>query len=210
MKKSPEKPKKTVNHDSHKVRRPMIIGIVLVGLSLVILCSLVLLFPSPAATPAKPVDLGPIAETYQATAEIDPVPKNFTDNIADLLDKTNVIRAQYGLTLLAMDPALNLSAKAKCDDMVKRNYWDHKDPDGKDPYHFFSEAGASFSKAGENLAFGYNNAQQTLDGWVNSPTHKDNLVDPDYTNVGFAVCESPDFINQGKQIVIVQHLTRKS
>ena len=187
----------------------MVIGIILAGLSLVILSSLILLFPSPAATPAQPVDLGPIAETYQATGEIDPVPASFTDNIADLLDRTNLVRAQNNLPLLAMDPALNVSAKAKCDDMVKRNYWDHKDPDGKDPYHFFSEAGAKFSKAGENLAFGYNNAQQTLDGWVNSPTHKDNLVDPEYTNVGFAVCESPDFIGQGKQVVIVQHLTRK-
>lgn len=164
--------------------------------------------PAPTPKPVPAIDLGPIADSDQATSLIEPMSKTFTDNIADLLDATNAIRTKNNLPAFSMNAKLNESAKAKCDDMVTRNYWDHKDPNGQDPYHFFTEAGVKYAKAGENLAYGYTNAQQTLTGWMNSQSHKDNLLDSEFTQVGFAVCESGDFINQGRQDIVVQHLIK--
>lgn len=180
--------------------------LLLAGLAVTSLCVLVYSYSITPAQTTQPINLGPLAVTDTSTSLIDPAPINFTDNIADLLDETNRVRAENKVPLLSMNPKLNSSAGNKCSDMVKRNYWEHNDPDGKEPYRFITRAGVSYSKAGENLAYGFNNSRATIDGWMKSPSHKENMLSVDYTQVGFGICESKDFINQGRQIIVVQHL----
>jgi len=129
--------------------------------------------------------------------------------ISDLWTEVNEERASLGLPELRLDPQLAKSSKGKCDDMVSQNYWGHTAPNGTEPWNFLRLAGiVKYQKAGENLAYGFSNAQDVVIGWMNSPTHKANIVDPAFTNEGFAVCESPNFIDKGYQLIVVQHFIR--
>lgn len=208
-KKLKEKPVPSRHHRLVHARKLFAGVALLTGLSITILCGLLYFYYlTPAPQAVKTVELGPIALTDDAASVIDPTTQGFDDNIADLLDATNVARQNNGAKPLAMNSKLNISGKSKCDDMVNRNYWEHNDPDGHDPYRFISKAGVSYSQAGENLAYGFKNSREVVDGWMKSPSHKENLLNSDYTQVGFGVCESDDFIGQGKQTIVVQHLTR--
>lgn len=205
--KQPEK-KQSKHHQIVHAKKLFTVVALITGLSVTVLCITLYAYMINPKQEVQVKDLGPIALTDNATAMIDPTPQGFNDNIADLLDTTNAARQSAGLNPLAMEPKLNISAKNKCDDMVNRNYWEHNDPDGHDPYRFITRAGVSFSQAGENLAFGFTDSKGVVDGWIKSPSHKENLMSKDYTEVGFGICQSDDFIGQGKQTIIVQHLVK--
>lgn len=126
-------------------------------------------------------------------------------SIGNLVDETNKQRSNNSLPPLTNNQKLNLSAKAKCDDMVIKNYWSHFGPDGTKPWVFITNAGYSYSTAGENLAYGFYDSASVVVGWMNSPEHKKNIVNPAFTEVGFGICESNNFNNRGHHIVVVQH-----
>lgn len=127
---------------------------------------------------------------------------------ANLTKFTNVERARYNLQPVTENQLLDRSAQAKCEHMVLHNYWEHYAPDGTTPWYFITAQGYSYHYAGENLGYGYANAEQMLFGWMNSPKHKENIVKPAYTEVGFGICTAPtpyaDQAVGGRQIV-VQH-----
>jgi uncharacterized protein YkwD len=125
--------------------------------------------------------------------------------ILDLLTYTNQNRSEP----LLLDERLNRSALAKCEDMVVRNYWSHNAPDGTEPWVFIKEEGAMYQTAGENQAVGINTSKAVVDGWLNSPGHKKNLVNTSFHKVGFGICKSPSFIGtKGTEaMIVVQHFT---
>lgn len=109
--------------------------------------------------------------------------QKFTGSLDLEVDK---IRIANGLAPLNQTKELDQVAKAKCDDMVARNYFGHEDPDGKRIWKSISVEEAS----GENIARGYFNAGDTVRGWVNSPTHFENLTRPQFKEVGYAICQN--------------------
>ncbi len=120
-----------------------------------------------------------------------------------LLASTNTQRLSYGKTTLAINDQLNQAAQTKANDMVARNYWSHDTPDGQEPWVFINGAGYSYTKAGENLAYGFSSSDTTVNGWMNSPTHKDNLLDSDFVEVGFGFANGSNFNNAGEETVVV-------
>ena len=94
--------------------------------------------------------------------------------------------------------------------MVNRNYWSHQTPDQQEPWAFISATGYTFQKAGENLAYGFNNNGQVVAGWMNSPTHKMNMLDKAFEEVGFGVANATNFTNNGKSTVVVAMYAKKS
>jgi uncharacterized protein YkwD len=92
--------------------------------------------------------------------------------IANLLSSTNDQRASNGLGPLTINSALNSSAQSKANDMIARDYWAHNTPDGQEPWVFFDTAGYNYQKAGENLAYGFSTSNDTVIGWMNSPSHQ--------------------------------------
>jgi uncharacterized protein YkwD len=120
--------------------------------------------------------------------------------------ETNNRRANSGLPTLTLNSKLSEAARAKCADMIKRNYWSHNDPDGKEPWHFLDSAGYSYQWAGENLANGYDTEKKVVDGWMLSTIHKDNILNTNYTEAGYGFCKSENFNNSGKQAIVVQFL----
>ncbi len=122
-----------------------------------------------------------------------------------LLSGTNTQRANNGVGALTINSKLNTSAQAKANDMIARDYWAHNTPDGNEPWVFFDAAGYSYTKAGENLAYGFATSNDTIIGWMNSPSHKANLLDPKFTEVGFGFANSPNFVGTGQETIVVAH-----
>jgi uncharacterized protein YkwD len=120
-----------------------------------------------------------------------------------LLNDTNNQRTADHEAALTLDPLLAKAAQAKAEDMVTQNYWAHTSPSGKTPWTFITDAGYQYQSAGENLAYGFANADDTMAGWMNSPDHRANILGTNYQNVGFGVAESPDFQGHGPETIVV-------
>ncbi|HTE58052.1 MAG TPA: CAP domain-containing protein [Verrucomicrobiae bacterium] len=120
-----------------------------------------------------------------------------------LLSTTNSQRTANGAGSLSLSGQLNSAAQAKANDMVARDYWSHTTPDGQQPWVFIDSTGYKYSKAGENLAYGFATSSETVSGWMNSPAHKANMLDTSFTQVGFGYANSADFNGDGEQTVVV-------
>jgi uncharacterized protein YkwD len=101
-----------------------------------------------------------------------------------LLSATNRDREQNNTADLTVNTELSQAAQSKALDMVAGNYWSHDTPDGATPWSFIEKSGYSYSKAGENLAYGFSDATTAMNAWMHSPEHRKNLLDPGYSEVG--------------------------
>ena len=102
---------------------------------------------------------------------------------------TNQKRAEAGLSALTYNQTLAGAAYTKGRDMIDRDYWAHTAPDGTQPWKFFTDFGYRYKYAGENLARDFSSAQATVDAWMNSPTHRDNILNSKYKEIGIGVTE---------------------
>lgn len=108
-------------------------------------------------------------------------------SMAALLDQTNEARRNHNLDGLKLDEKLNRAAQLKAEDMLAKQYWAHDSPDGTKPWQWLADVGYNYSEAGENLALNFYTAEATMTAWLNSTEHRDNILEPGYTDVGFAV-----------------------
>lgn len=122
---------------------------------------------------------------------------------SSLLQYTNNFRSKSGEAGLTINPRLTAAAQAKANDMVGRDYWSHISPTGESPWNFITANQYNYQQAGENLAFGFSNAANTVTGWMNSPTHRDNVLNTNYSEVGFGIASSPNFQGKGPEIIVV-------
>lgn len=118
----------------------------------------------------------------------------------ELLNLTNYERAQNGLPPLSLDKELSVAATNKGQHMFANNYWAHFAPDGTTPWQFIRAAGYDYSYAGENLARGFTTSVDAMNAWMNSPTHRANILSPLYKDVGFSVQEGK---LQGEDTVLI-------
>ncbi|HSX24296.1 MAG TPA: CAP domain-containing protein [Candidatus Saccharimonadales bacterium] len=120
-----------------------------------------------------------------------------------LLDATNSQREQNGASDLRINSQLMAAAQAKAKDMIARNYWSHTTPTGEAPWVFIDNAGYKYFKAGENLAYGFTDSNSTVTGWMNSASHRENLLDKAFTEVGFGYANGGDYNHNGAETVVV-------
>lgn len=104
-----------------------------------------------------------------------------------LLDEANAARKSNSLEELHLSQKLNQAAYLKATDMFTHQYWGHTGPDGTKPWKWLVDVDYGYSKAGENLAKNFYTAEAVNAAWMNSPEHRTNILEPDYTEVGFAV-----------------------
>lgn len=105
----------------------------------------------------------------------------------ELLRLTNEKRAEEGLKPLKLNDELSNAADEKAKFMFAKNFWAHIGPDGTTPWFFIKNAGYEYMYAGENLARGYTTAPEVVDAWMASPSHRENIMSPNYSDIGFAV-----------------------
>ncbi|NBU33584.1 CAP domain-containing protein [bacterium] len=120
-----------------------------------------------------------------------------------LLSATNTQRQQNNAPALTLNAKLASAAQAKANDMVARNYWSHTTPDGKDPWVFIDAVNYSYQKAGENLAYGFDSSKDTVVGWMNSPSHRTNMLDSSFREVGFGFANASSFVGTGEETIVV-------
>ncbi len=130
-----------------------------------------------------------------------------TDITADkLYSLTNEVRHTNNLPPLTLNPKLSEAAAAKGRDMIGKNYWAHYGPDGTAPWDFFSQAGYNYEYAGENLAKNFLYSNNVVDAWMESPSHRENILRSEYTEVGYAMVNG---VLQGEETTVVVQLFGK-
>ena len=107
----------------------------------------------------------------------------------EVISLTNQERTAVGLLPLEENATLSQAAQAKGVDMLNRGYWAHVDPDGTQPWKFFTDFGYKYRYAGENLARDFSNPTSAVEAWMNSPSHKENILSEKYKEIGVAVVE---------------------
>lgn len=110
-------------------------------------------------------------------------------NASELLRYTNERRAQVGLQPLTLNNKLSIAAQKKARDMFNAGYWAHISPTGTKPWDFILVEGYDYIYAGENLAKNFSNSEDVVQAWYDSSTHRENLLSPNYDDIGFAVVD---------------------
>lgn len=126
---------------------------------------------------------------YISTGRVEVLGRVSNISVSELLSGTNQEREAAALPDLKLNDQLNKAAFLKAQDMLANNYWAHTSPSGITPWKWLADTGYSYNVAGENLAKNYPTADATVDAWMASPTHKANILDNRYQDVGFAVVD---------------------
>lgn len=121
--------------------------------------------------------------TVTVTSE-DEVIKNLTK---ELLALTNAERAKQGLNPLVLNDKLSKAADAHCMDMIERGFFNHENPDGQSSFDRLAAAGIEYWFAGENIAAGQKSAASAVRDWMNSETHRQNIINPAFKSIGISV-----------------------
>jgi uncharacterized protein YkwD len=108
------------------------------------------------------------------------------DPLAELLTLVNTARAANGAGPLVGCGPLAFAADAHNRDMAATGNFDHTGSDGSDPAVRAIRFGYNSAAVGENIAMGQSSALEVFIGWMNSPGHRQNILDPSYTHGGFA------------------------
>lgn len=126
--------------------------------------------------------------------------------VEKLYQLTNEQRLKHGLKPLLYSEKLAKAAEEKAKDMFLKNYWAHYAPDGTTPWDFILASGYQYEYAGENLAKDFLFSENVVSAWMNSPTHRENILRPYYEEVGFAVVNG---VLNGQETTLVVQLFGK-
>src|SRR3989344_1732710 len=119
-----------------------------------------------------------------------------------VIELTNIERGKLGLSPLSENPSLDSAAISKAYNMFEEGYWAHFAPSGKTPWDFILGSGYKFSLAGENLAKNFSSPEDVVTAWMNSPSHKENIMNSKYKDIGIAIEDG--VINGQKTTIVVQ------
>ncbi|MFA5157605.1 MAG: CAP domain-containing protein [Patescibacteria group bacterium] len=133
----------------------------------------------PAVTIAALFFIGLATVFIASASEISP------ENIISAINRE---RESVGLSPLTTNQNLNQAAYTKSSDMLARNYFEHY-AYGLTPWMFIIRSGYEYSVAGENLAKGFSTSEDIVKAWMKSPTHRQNILNPEYQDVGVGVVQ---------------------
>jgi len=120
--------------------------------------------------------------------------------IQQLFINTNQQRENNSLPALKLDDKLSAAAEKKAKDMIAVGYWSHNAPDGTTPWKWITNEDYKYAYAGENLARGFSNGTDIIHAWMNSETHRANVLGAEYSDIGLAAVNG---IMDGKNTTVV-------
>ncbi|WKX69197.1 sigma-70 family RNA polymerase sigma factor [Streptomyces sp. XD-27] len=144
--------------------------------------------PSPRPTktaPATPTARPTPSPTPRATQAADPRAR-LAQQVTALV---NAERAKAGCAPVRPNDQLTTAAQRHSDDMAARHYFDHTEPDGSGPGERITAAGYQWQTYGENIAAGQQSPRTVMDSWMNSPGHRQNILNCDVTEIGVGVTD---------------------
>lgn len=122
---------------------------------------------------------------------------NLTSDESELLKLINLEREKNNLPNFEIDDALQNVARLKANDIVQNNYFSHTSPTYGTPFEMLKNNSIAYKTASENIA-GNSSISGAVESWLNSDTHKENILSTNYNYTGIAVVDS---IAYGKVIV---------
>lgn len=122
--------------------------------------------------------------------------------MSKVIELVNAARDKEGLVDLAENQKLDKIAQDKIQDMIKNNYFAHTSPKGVTPWSWYEKENYDYKYAGENLAINFLTAEGQQKAWMDSPTHKKNIMNPQFQEIGVAVAAGE--INKQMAIITVQ------
>ncbi|MBT2422411.1 TerD family protein [Streptomyces sp. ISL-22] len=128
---------------------------------------------------------GRSGDTYWTALWAAPLmPGDLSRTAAEVVDLTNLERARAGLRPLAVDSALTTAAQTYSADMAARAFYSHTSPERSRPWDRAAAAGSRMRAIGENIACGQRSPAEVVEGWMNSPGHRANILKRDFTHTG--------------------------
>ncbi len=122
--------------------------------------------------------------------------------IQKVINLANADRKEKGIGDLIENEKLARAAMAKTGDMIADDYFSHTAPDGTTPWRWIEKENYDYNYAGENLAMDFVSAEKMNEAWLESPTHRANILNEKYKDIGVAVKEG--IINGHETIIVVQ------
>ncbi|MFF7966840.1 CAP domain-containing protein [Streptomyces sp. NPDC007903] len=164
----------------------------------------------PAATksaPAKPVSVPtvrpvstqprPVQTTTTAAAPSTPQPAaTASGDVARVVELVNAERAKAGCSPVELNSTLTKAAQDHSADMAAHNTMSHTGSDGSDPGSRITAAGYQWSAYGENVAYGYATPEQVMAGWMDSPGHRENILNCSYKEIGVGLAQPGSYWTQ--------------
>ena len=116
------------------------------------------------------------------------VPEDTTTGMSaeeiEVVRLVNIERQKAGLSAFKSSSELSKVARIKSQDMATNNYFSHTSPTYGSPFDMMKTFGIKYTTAGENIAKGYLSAQSVVDGWMNSPGHRANILNSRFNTIG--------------------------
>ncbi len=106
-----------------------------------------------------------------------------------VIQLVNQERAKNGLKALRPNWELSRVARHKSQDMRDKHYFSHTSPTYGSPFDMMKAYRIGYSYAGENIAMGQTTAWQVMQGWMNSTGHRQNILNPNFTEIGVGYAE---------------------
>lgn len=106
-----------------------------------------------------------------------------------LIEETNNDRLSDDLPILKTNLLLTEAAQEKANDMAQKGYFAHTSPEGITPWYWIDKVGYQYIYAGENLAINFSDSKDVVDAWMNSPSHRSNILNGNFTEIGIGVAK---------------------
>lgn len=127
---------------------------------------------TPDTTPVVPT-----TPTYPSTGNASTIERQ-------VVELVNRQRATYGLKSLTWNSSLASGALLKARDLQQNHYFDHNSPTYGSPFDMMRSLGITYRSAGENIAMGFSSAEAVVSAWMASPTHRANILNGSYGQIG--------------------------
>lgn len=140
---------------------------------------------TPDNTPQLPDDSIPEETPDNGTEQTPEEDNNGTsqgDFASQVVELVNAERAKYGLSALTVDAKVQQAALVRAKESAQS--FSHTRPNGSSFSTALTEAGVSYRRAGENIAYGQRTPQQVMNAWMNSSGHRANILNEDFTTIG--------------------------
>lgn len=140
---------------------------------------------TPDNTPQLPDDSIPEETPDNGTEQAPEEDNNGTsqgDFASQVVELVNAERAKYGLSALTVDAKVQQAALVRAKESAQS--FSHTRPNGSSFSTALTEAGVSYRRAGENIAYGQRTPQQVMNAWMNSSGHRANILNEDFTTIG--------------------------
>lgn len=117
---------------------------------------------------------------------------------SQVIDLVNQERAKEGLPALKYNEKVAKAALVRAKET--ESVFDHTRPNGSSFSTALTENGVVFNGAGENIAYGQKSPEEVMKGWMNSPGHRANIMNKNYTSIGVGYYENANGVKYWTQL----------